>query len=204
MLIFLHTSPLHVDRFNKVLDLLAFRGEVKHVVNEELLTFALKTGKIDSLAFANQIADFNLSTTKNKVLCTCSTYGQLTDEYENVYRVDEALAYYFVMNYDKIGLAYTVQSTFDISVNLLESIAKKLDKVITIESIDCTSSWSFFLNSDMASYNKSITEYILKKIDCIDAVFLAQASMDGVEGLIKTEKEVLSSTFLGVRKFIKE
>lgn len=205
MLIFLHTSPLHIPRFNNVLKRVNFKGEVKHIVNESLLDFSSKNGKVDEVGFENQIKEIKKDTGFDKVMCTCSTYGKLVEKYDDVYRIDEAIANYIVANYSKIGIAYAVKSTLNVSVDLLQSIAMDLNKEIVIEPIDCTSSWSFFERSDISGYSQSISEMVLKSIDDVEVVFLAQVSMDGVEDICsnQSEKEILSSTYLGVKIFLK-
>lgn len=72
--------------------------------------------------------------------------GEIAKKYDSVFRIDEAVAKYIATNYSRIGVAYSVESTFNTSIKLLKSIALQLKKEIVIEPIDCTSSWEFFEN----------------------------------------------------------
>lgn len=74
MIVFLHTSPVHIKRFNNILKTLHFKGEVQHVVNESLLEFTTHNEEIDAIGFKNQINEIKRRFDANKIMCTCSTY----------------------------------------------------------------------------------------------------------------------------------
>jgi hypothetical protein len=203
MIVFLHTSTIHVSRFNKVLDRLHYKGKVEHFVNESLLKGATELGKIDEFGFKTQIKKIRAKTDA-LIICTCSTYGALTKELQGVVRIDEPLANYMVRNYSKIGVAYTALSTVEVTMTLLNTIDLERKNVV-YKMIDCTTAWQFLENGDMIGYNDTITKTVLNEASGVEAVYLAQASMDGVEDFLseKLNKEVLSSSFLGVKEYLK-
>ncbi len=200
---FLHTSKSHIKSFDNILSSLYPKIGSKHYVNKELLDFAIKYKKTDSIGFKNIITDIK----KEKVdliICTCSTYGEEVEKYNNVFRIDKPICEFIVNNYTKIGLVYTAKSTAIISKKLLKSVSKKYLKEITIIECDCTEQWTHFENENQAVYEKNISNSIKKIEHKVEVVFLAQASMEGVKKLLPNFKtDVFSSPRFGVEQIIK-
>ena len=57
-MVFLHTSPVHVSRFNAILNALHYKHEVRHYVNEALLNTVLETGCLDKMGFKNSLIEY--------------------------------------------------------------------------------------------------------------------------------------------------
>ena len=204
MIAFLHTSPIHIDTFEKLVRKFDDNIEIKHFVNEKLLETALSNGETDVVSFKNEI-ELIKKEKPSLLICTCSTYGEECDNNSSVDRIDKPIIEYIVHNYEKVGLAFTAKSTKEVSQNLLLKISSELNKKIEILNCDCSEYWSYFEKEDFDGYEKGIAEKIKLMESKVDVIFLAQASMEGAKKhLTRISKEVLSSPEFGVDKLIKK
>ena len=204
MIAFLHTSPIHIETFEKLVRKLDKNVEIKHFVNEKLLETALINGETDVVSFKKEI-ELIKKENPSLLICTCSTYREECDNDSSINRIDKPIIEYIVQNYEKIGLAFTANSTKEVSQNLLLKISSELNKKIEILNCDCSEYWSCFENKDFNGYEKGIAEKIKIMESKVDVIFLAQASMEGAKKhLTEISKEVLSSPEFGIEKLIKK
>lgn len=202
MITFLHTSPLHVDRFEQLVRKYHSTIPIQHVVKESILETALVTGQLDEISFLRTIREIK-QTNPTQIICTCSTYGQLCDQLPNIERIDQPIAHHIVANYSTIALAYTAESTRAVSLDLLQKTAQQQGKNIRIVECDCTHCWSYFEANDLKRYEEEIAKTIRVKTNEAEVVFLAQASMDGaIQYLEDLEQVVVSSPEYGVKHFL--
>lgn len=198
---FLHTSKTHIKRFNKIVRKINKSIEVEHFVNEELLEHASQTGKVDKNGFQKELIQIRKNDNKF-IVCTCSTYGDLCNENENVYRIDQPIVEFIVKKYSRIGIAYTLDSTKEKSKSLIEKFANKR-KSIQIIDINCSHCWIYFEEENVEKYESEIANQIKQLSDNCEVVFLAQASMEGAKSPLESEDfEVVSSPEFGVRKYL--
>lgn len=203
MILFLHTSAIHIKKFEKLVRKYNQDIVVKHVVNEDLLISALEKGRTDTLGFNQQIKAIE-NQNPELIICTCSTYGQECDPYTKVLRIDYPIAEFLVMNYKKIGLVYTAKSTQKVSEDLIYKTATEKKKDVQILNCDCTDSWKFYECNDFVNYSKSIAKKVLEIEYEVDVIFLAQASMEGTKDYIKNfSKDIFSSSEFGVKTYLK-
>ena len=202
MIAFLHTSIVHIDRFEQLVRKYHSIIPIKHFVKESILQTALATGQLDKITFIKTIQDIQ-QTKPALIICTCSNYGQLCDQLPNVHRIDQPIVHHIVANYTTIALAYTASSTKIISLELLQQIAKQQDKKIHIIDCDCTHCWPYFEAGQLEKYEQEIAKTIRAKTNKAEVVFLAQASMEGVTAYLEDlEQMVLSSPEFGVKQFL--
>ena len=202
MIAFLHTSAIHIDRFEKLVRKFDTQIKTKHFVNESLLQAAVLDKKLDVSAFNEQI-----NRIKNEdpsiIICTCSSYGALCDASFGVYCIDQPIANYLVQHYKKIGLTFTANATKLVSRDLLYKTALAQNKKIDVFDVDCTSYWSCFENKDIDAYEKGIASTITSLAVELDVVFLAQASMEGANKYLNDfQLKVVSSPEYGIKHFI--
>ncbi|MCF7567092.1 hypothetical protein L3X37_01765 [Sabulilitoribacter arenilitoris] len=184
MIAFLHTSNIHIDKFEKLVRKFNSDIEIKHFVNADILSYALKKGKTDSKSFQEEV--FKIKKEQpDLIICTCSTYGEECDKTKDIERIDEPIAKFLVSNFTKIGLAYTANSTKKVSKNLILKMAKNNNKSIQIVNCDCSSSWKYYENNDLKNYAKSIAKKIESIESDVEVIFLAQASMEGSKDYLK-------------------
>ena len=199
---FLHTSYGHVDRFESIVKSIDNSAQTEHHVIEELLSYAKNNGDVDTKGFNEQLIKIR-NENEGRIICTCSTYGALCNEDEEVYRIDKPIVKYVVENYSKIGIAYTIESTKKVSKALLEEVASKTHRSIEMIEINCLSSWDWFEKGDLSKYERSIATQFKKLADNCEVIFLAQASMEGAKKYLSKEKyEVVSSPQYGVETFL--
>lgn len=203
MIAFLHTSKVLVERFEKLVKKYNTEITIKHYVNEELLENALMNGEVDSDLFDKEVNRIK-EDSPSLLICTCSTYGQECDKTSDIYRIDEPIVSFLVSKYEKIGLAYTANSTKEVSKDLILKVASDLNRKVDVIDCDCSEFWEYFENKDLLNYEKSIANKVQLMESQIDVMFLAQASMEGaishLEGL---KKEVFTSPEFGVKTLLK-
>lgn len=204
MIAFLHTSAIHIPKFENLVRKFDPEAEIKHFVNEDILSSALEKGITDTANFSNEIAKIKNLEPK-LIICTCSTYGEECDNNDAVERIDHPIAEFLVSNFTKIGLAFAANSTQQVSQNLLVRIAKEKNKEIDLVNCDCSSAWTYYEQNDFNSYEKAIAQTIRSFENKVEVVFLAQASMEGAkEHLTNFSKEIYSSPEFGVQKYLKK
>lgn len=203
MIAFLHTSPTLIERFNEILETIKFQTEVKHYLNEEILKNALQKGNTDSAGFKTEIEKIQLDQPA-LIICSCSTYGVESDKYKGVERIDRPIAEYLVKTYTTIGLAYAASSTKEASKDLLFASADKANKTIEVIDCDCTKSWKHLEVGDKESYLKEIAKEVTAIDSKVEAIFLAQASMENAKSYLQNISiEVVSSPEYGIQKLLK-
>jgi hypothetical protein len=203
MITFLHTAKANVKRFEDLVRKYDEQVEIRHFVNEELLRYALAEGKADSEGFQAEAMKVKKDTL-GLIVCTCSSYGNECDLVAGIERIDQPAVEYLVKKYNRIGLAFTVKSTVPVSKKLVEDTARRLKRDVEISLIDCSDCWKFFEQGDPIQYEKSIAEIILANHAGVNAIFLAQASMQNAAQHLKAlDKEVMASPDYGVKEFLK-
>ena len=202
MIAFLHTVHQLKSKFESLVKEHSNDITVKHFVNEDLLTNALKNGQSDDIMF-NRCIDKILKEKPKMIICTCSSYGESSDQLTHVLRIDRPIAKYIVANFSKIGMAFTATSTKVISENLLLSEAQKINKTIDIVPIDCSSAWEYYESKDFDKYEQSVAQTINENHENVDVIFIAQASMQGAIKLLEhIDKPMLTSPEYGVKSFV--
>ena len=205
MIAFLHTSPLHIERFENLVKKYNDTIEIKHFVDEGLLHIALETGVLAKEQFVKTIQKIQAEQQIKMVICTCSTYGQLCETFETVHRIDQPIVDTIVAEYTKIALAYTAPSTKKTSQQLILQTAARQQKKIQLLHADCSHCWQYFEAGNIEKYEKSIAEHLRKISQDAEVIFLAQASMEGAKKyLVDIQSIVVSSPAFGVKTFLAE
>ncbi len=202
MIAFLHTSNIHIERFENLVRKFDKEVEIAHFVNEDLLDYAMSTGKTDTQGFKQEVKNI-MKKQPELIICTCSTYGAECDQSADIERIDQPIVEHLVANYRKIGLAYTAASTKMVSQNLIERVAKKQNKQVEIVDGDCSSAWVHYENQEFDQYQKTIAEQLRTYESAAEAIFLAQASMEGAkQHLADFTKEIYTSPEFGVKSYL--
>ena len=199
---FLHTASIHVDRFEGLVKALAPQCQTQHLVNESLLTDAISEGLTNYLAMrvAQQVRAL-IDAGADCVVCTCSTIGGLAESVDQrVIRIDRPLAVAAVQAGQNLLLLAAVESTLVPTMLLIEDVAAAQGRFVRCRMLLVAGAWAYFQAGDLAGYEQQIVRCMVANLDGVDAVVLAQASMDGVPGRVQgTQIPVLSSPMLGVR-----
>ncbi len=207
---FLHTSPVHVETFERLMQATAPQVKVEHIVNEELLAEAQRVGA-DDPALVKRVHDAMVeaaSTGASIVVCTCSTIGGLaertptSDRFAAV-RIDRAMADRAVKLGPRILVVAALESTLGPTTKLIEESATVLDAKVEIEHLFVAGAWSYFLANDRAAYVEAIAAAVYAGSRTANVIVLAQASMSPAAVLLgRLGIEILSSPSLGVRSVV--
>jgi len=202
MIAFLHTSDIHIERFEQLVRKFDSTVEVKHFVNKDLLDFAMREGVTDNQGFARVVQSIK-NEKPELIICTCSTYGEACDQSDEIERIDQPIVEHLVSNYQKIGLAYTAKSTRRVSHDLIVTTANRQKKTVKIVDCDCSSAWVHYENQDFDQYARTIAEQLKTYASAVDVIFLAQASMENAKKyLTDFPKEIYASPGFGVRSYL--
>lgn len=203
---FLHTSPVHQPTFEQLMREAAPGLSVRHVVREDLLADAQRTGADDPALVArigSAMRDAGATGAK-VVVCTCSTIGGAAEAVQEAFkatRIDRAMADRAVTAGKPVLMVAALESTLAPTLALLASSAGRLGVRPETRTLVVKDAWPHFLAGDTAGYVAAIVDAVSNAgvRDCI--VVLAQASMApaaaALEGLGIT---ALSSPRLGVAK----
>lgn len=205
-LTFLHTSPVHIATFDRLLAEADPTIPVRHIVDEQLLHDARHAGTITP-ELAQRVTDTVLAAVAHDaavVVCTCSTIGGCAEQAKQytsqpVVRVDRAMAEHAVAAGSRIIVVAALASTLAPTRQLLLAVAHDAGKTITITQVLCDDAWSKFEAGDQAGYIHEIANTIREVAHAGDVVVLAQASMaDAATQCADVAIPVLSSPRLGV------
>jgi putative intracellular protease/amidase len=205
MLGFLHTSPVHVASFDRLLCRLAPDLAVRHEVRPDLLETVLGAGAItDSVRLETAAALSALAGAGARVIvCTCSTLGGLAEaspaQGALVLRVDRPMAERAVASGRRVLVAAALPSTLPPTVALLRQISDETGQTVELVETICHGAWPLFEAGDFSAYAKRIAEAVEREARARDTVVLAQASMAPAADLLRhLDITVLSSPELGV------
>ncbi len=212
-LTFLHTSPAHIETFERLVKASAPEVRTSHVVAEDLLADAQVVGADDpSLVARIQKAMTDAAETGAAetgaswvVVCTCSTIGGAAERTPtngrfNALRIDRAMAERAVRSGPDILVVAALESTLRPTIDLIRESAASLGREVTVRHLVVEDAWRHFMRGDREAYVAAVAEAIRREPVAADVVVLAQASMaSAAERLQDLGVEVLSSPALGVR-----
>jgi hypothetical protein len=206
-LTFLHTSPVHIATFDRLLGELAPDLPVRHVVDESLLSEARAAGAItpDLEQRIDATIRGAIEQDASVVLCTCSTIGGCAEDVGRktnapVLRVDRAMAERAIALGPHILVAAALASTLAPTRALLLDAAERAGQIVRISEVLCDSAWAHFEQGDQASYIAAIADCLRGAAGGADVIVLAQASMADAAALYADLPiPILSSPRLGLQ-----
>jgi hypothetical protein len=190
---FLHTAEVHLPTFRALVAELAPSGTAqRHVVDEELLE-AARAGRPYREQLAARLAELAGS---EIVVVTCSTIGGAAEQLSpKAIRVDRPMAE-AAAAHPRVGVAYALDSTLEPTRELLAEAGVR-EQV----EIPCHGAWPHFEAGDLPAYHAAVAAQVRGAAAGVDAVVLAQASMDPAVGLLTDlPVPVLTSPRLAVRR----
>jgi hypothetical protein len=179
----LHTAPVHIDTFDRLVAEIDPSIPVRHIVDESLLHDARAAGTITpDLARRIHTRVREAAADAAVVLCTCSTIGGSAEEAggqsaATVLRVDRPMAERAVALGSRIVVAAALASTLGPTTELLYDEAQRANKEIEISEVLCASAWPKFEQGDHAGYAQAIAACLHSTPELGDVIVLAQASM---------------------------
>lgn len=210
-LTFLHTSPVHVATFDRLLAELGPDIPARHIVDESLLDEARAAGAITP-ALEQRVAETVLEAAGQDaavILCTCSTIGGCAEQANRltgrpVMRVDRAMAERAVELGRRIIVAAALASTIGPTRELILDAARRSGKEVELVELLCEPAWAKFERGEQAGYLEEIAAGLRRAATEGDVIVLAQASMAGAAALCADLPiPILSSPRLGLEAAIK-
>lgn len=207
---FLHTADVHVETFSKLIDKLKPDLTANHLVDESLLEDARQNGITANVkARVERAMSEAAASGATVVVCTCSTIGgiaeSLTGQAFQAMRIDRAMANEAVLSGGRILVVAALESTLGITQKLIESSAKRLAKVVSIDMLHIADAWQHFEAGNVDMYHQVIARELEQCWQNYSVIVLAQASMAGAVALCKgVSVPILSSPELGVRVAIEQ
>jgi hypothetical protein len=177
----------------------------RHIVDEELLAEARRTGITEALAL--RVRDAVLAAACEPgalVVCTCSTIGGCAERANEdrpgvAMRIDRPMAERAVELGQRILIAAALESTLEPTQRLVEDAARAARRQVKTRPLLCEGAWAHFERGDSEGYFRAIAEVLQRDARDADVVILAQASMAGAASLCtKLAAPVLSSPRLGL------
>ncbi len=183
-LAFLHTSPVHIATFDRLLAEIDPSIAARHIVDESLLDEARAAGEITPALEQRIAAALRDASAQDGavVLCTCSTIGGSAEAAgaradRVVLRVDRPMAERAIALGERILVAAALASTLTPTRALLLDAARMAGKPIELHDRLCAAAWAFFERGDLAGYAQAIAEDLRAAVGTADVIVLAQASM---------------------------
>ncbi len=205
-LAFLHTTPVLIDTFDRLVAEADTELPVRHIVEEGFLTEAREKGISQDLdgRIQGRIGAV-IEEGARVVLCTCSTIGASAESANDmaegvVVRVDRPMAEKAVEIGSRIIIAAALESTLAPTRNLILEVARTRKKRIDVIEVLCDNAWSRLEEGDNEGYFSEIARKLKERASEGDVIVLAQASMAGAANLCpEIPIPILSSPEIGFR-----
>ena len=206
-LAFLHTSPVHVPTFERLVAQADPSVHVQHTVAEDLLRDAQQLGA-DHPALVERVRQAVVQAAGGRckvVVCTCSTIGAAAESVPAgsgvVLRIDRALGDEAVSRGSRVLVVAALRSTVGPTEALMRECARRAGREVQLELLVVEHAWSHFLSGDREGYLRAIAAAVRPAAHRADVVALAQASMADAAGFLQDlGVPVLSSPALGVAR----
>jgi hypothetical protein len=183
-LAFLHTSPVHIATFDRLLAEIDPSIAARHIVDESLLDEARAAGEITPALEQRIVAALHDASAADGavVLCTCSTIGGSAESAGSragrmVLRVDRPMAQRAVALGERILVAAALASTLAPTRALILDAARTAGRQIELHELLCEPAWALFERGDLAGYAQAIAKQLRAAAAAVDVIVLAQASM---------------------------
>jgi len=207
---FLHTAPVHVATFGRLMSECDASVRVEHFVQEALLVQAqCKDANPELLQEQVQEAMHKAASQgASVVVCTCSSIGAWAEKTAtqgqfSAVRIDRAMADQAVQSGTPIWVVAALESTLGPTTSLLQESAAAFGVRVEIKHL-LVKAWPLFEQGDTTAFIHAVVSAVQAVEPGGDAVFvLAQASMASAEPILKgLGIAALSSPRLGVQSVL--
>jgi len=207
-LAFIHTSHVLIPLFAQLAKEHLAGVEVFHMSDESLIRNTMAAGELTKSTTRRVIGMIGLAREggADAVMVTCSSIGAAIpiarEQFDfPILRIDEAMADAAVRAGKRIGVAATLRTTLQPTVDLLVERAIAAGRDVDIDPELCEGAFEAVLSGDTARHDELVSVALRGLRDRVDVVVLAQASMARVLAQMDLSKgaPVLSSPELAVR-----
>ena len=205
----IHTVTSLVSVFKDLFSELNFKIDMFNIVDESLLKNTIKEGIMSPIT-ARRLVNYMISAEQagaEAIMVTCSSVGEAVDMAKpllNVpaFRVDQPMAERAINQGNRIGVAATLKTTLNPTLNLINKCAAKRGKRIELIPMLCEGAFEAVIQGDTDKHDNIVANGLKQLFSNSDVIVLAQASMARVaEKFSQEEKRVpiLSSPRLAVQ-----
>ena len=205
----IHTTPVTIEPLKALAADLLPGCEIVNFVDDSILP-QLATNGGDTSAVADRLihyAQFAEQVGADVILNACSSVGGIVAEMRQrvaipIVRIDEAMAEAAVRRGNRIGVAATLATTLNPTMQLVQSKAEQAGRQIEIVSLLADTAYQKLIAGDKAGHDAELAAALGDLAASVDVVVLAQASMARVVPSLPPEQQqkVLSSPRLGMER----
>jgi aspartate/glutamate racemase len=205
----IHTTPVTVDSLKQLAGELLPGSEVINFVDDSILPqLARNGGNLDGVrerlcAYARFAEQLGASC----ILSACSSVGDVAADMQRgvgvpVVRIDEAVAEKAVQSGSRIGVAATLNTTLQPTLNLLKRKAAEAGVDAAFQPMLADEAYRRLIAGDKEGHDVVLAEALARLIEEVDIVVLAQASMARVLPRLpeETKHRFLTSPRLGMER----
>jgi Asp/Glu/hydantoin racemase len=205
----LHTSPVLAPLFTALCAKWLPDTRIFHMVDESLIKNTIDAGHLQRITIRRLIGMIGSAFEggADAVLVTCSSIGPGVEMAQALFdkpviRVDEAMAKVAVEQGSRVGVVATLSTTLAPTAALVRRKAREAGKHVDIVECLCAGAFEAVMAGDTATHDRIVAEALTQKLNDVDVIVLAQASMARVldtlpPGAVKVP--ALASPELGVK-----
>jgi Asp/Glu/hydantoin racemase len=180
----IHTAPVLIPVFQKLCQEHLDGTEVFNIVDESLLKNTIRDGELSPLTVQRLVGYVQSAKQAGAdvVLVTCSSIGPGVEAARAavdlpVLRIDEAMADEAVQIGLRIGVAATLSSTLNPTIDLIKTRAIRANRQCEVVTRLCEGAFEAVSSGDAATHDRIVQENLIALMSEVDVVVLAQASM---------------------------
>lgn len=194
----IHTVTSLVSVFKDLFSESKINVEIFNIVDESLLKDTIKQGAMSPMT-ARRIVNYMVSAEEagaQALMVTCSSVGEAVDmakPFLNIpaFRVDQPMAERAVEQGKRIGVAATLKTTLNPTINLINKCATDKGKKIEVVPMLCEGAFEAVSEGDMDRHDNIVIDGLKRLMRDTDVIVLAQASMARVtEKYLKEETKI--------------
>ena len=203
----IHSTRLVVDPVHKTVASQCPDAEIIHIVDEGILKVLFKLGEIDARItdWLGRLVDSAVGTGADMAVLSCSSLSPAVNDVRKkvsipVLKIDEPMAEQAVRTTDRIGLVATNHTTPKPSTMLIEEVARRFGKKVTVVPRVQADAFLKLSNGDVDGHDNVVVQAVEELLQETDVVILAQISIARVKDKLdeKTKARVYSSLdFIG-------
>ena len=203
----IHSTRLVVDPVHQVVASQCPDAEIIHIVDEGILRVLFELGEINARItdWLGRLVDSAVGTGADMAVLSCSSLSPaVNDVREKVsipfLKIDEPMAEQAVRTTDRIGLVATNHTTPKPSTMLIEEVAQRLGKKVTVVPRVQADAFLKLNDGDIEGHDNVVVQAVKELLQETDVVLLAQISIARVKDKLdeKTKARVYSSLdFIG-------
>jgi glutamate racemase len=203
----IHSTRLVVDPVHQVVASQCPDAEIINIVDEGILKVLFKLGEIDARItdWLGRLVDSAVGTGADMAVLSCSSLSPAVNDVRKkvsipFLKIDEPMAEQAVRTTDRIGLVATNHTTPKPSTMLIEEVAQRFGKKVTVVPRVQADAFLKLNDGDMDGHDNVVVKAVEELLQETDVVILAQISIARVKDKMdeKTKARVYSSLdFIG-------